>query len=175
MPVNPQATMEPRTSRKRQAPLDDNGEPVTVPIPKRRNVSNQSQKQKFVPAVPSKNASTKRKPSVEIEEVPEEDNPIHPGPPRNPRNILEASDGSDDDNNFGPPSSTGPPSSAAMNISDEEDEIEIVEDDVEDDETELGLPIPSLNISKSVLIHHRTDVQEMVLTRLCVLQENTPD
>jgi hypothetical protein len=30
-PANPQVTVEARTSRKRQAPLDDNGEPVAVP------------------------------------------------------------------------------------------------------------------------------------------------
>jgi hypothetical protein len=91
--------MEGRISRKRHAPLDDNGEPVT--IPKRRNVSEQTKKQKSVSTVPSKTAPpkkiapTKRKPSVEIEEVSEEES-FHAGPPRNPRNILEASDGSDD-------------------------------------------------------------------------------
>jgi hypothetical protein len=146
--------MEGRISRKRHAPLDDNGEPVTVPIPKRRNVSEQTKKQKTVSTVPSKTAPpkkiapTKRKPSVEIEEVSEEESFYagRSGPPRNPRNILEASDRSDDDNNFGPPSA-GPPSSAPMDISDrDEDEVEIVEKPEEDDEAELGWPVPSLNI-----------------------------
>jgi hypothetical protein len=33
-----------------------------------------------------------------------------------------------------------------MDISDNEDEVEIVEKPEEDDEAELGLPVPSLNI-----------------------------
>jgi hypothetical protein len=141
---------EGRITRKRHAPLDDNGEPVTVPIAKRRNVSEQTKKQTTVSTIPSKTAPpkkiapTKRKPSVEIEEVSEEES-FYAGPPQNPRNILEASDGSDDDNNFGPPSA-GPPSSAPMDISDSDEEVEIVEKPEEDDEAELGLPVQSLNI-----------------------------
>jgi len=33
-PVNPQPTEEVRAPRKRQVPLNDNGEPVNVPAPK---------------------------------------------------------------------------------------------------------------------------------------------
>jgi hypothetical protein len=135
--------MDACTARKCHAPLNDNGEPVTVPIPKRWNASEQTGKKKAVSTIPSKTAPqkkvvlTKRKPSVKMEEVPEEDNLTHPGPPQNPQNILEASDGSDNNNTF------GPPSSAAMDISDDEDEIEKPE---EADKAELGLPVSSLNI-----------------------------
>jgi hypothetical protein len=126
-PTNLQATTEARASRKRQAPLNDNGEPVTVPVPKRRkNITAQSTSA----APPKKVVPTKRKPSVE--EIPEA--PVHSDPPRNPRNILEASDGSDDEFD-GPPSSATSP----MQVDSDEDEVNIVEEPEEDDEAELGL------------------------------------
>jgi len=55
------------------------------------------------PAPPRKSTKkpvvTKRRPSVEIEEVFDDESDRHTSvPPRNPRHILEAADGSDDDN-----------------------------------------------------------------------------
>jgi len=145
-PTNLQAIAEARTSRKRQAPLNDNDEPVTVPIPKRRKIT--------APAATSgtallkKGVPPKRKPSVE--EIPEA--PVHSDPPRNPRNILEASDGSDNDFD-GPTSSV----TAPMQVeSDEEDEVEIIEKPKEDDEAELGLLclLSFLRISSDFAIVH---------------------
>ena len=133
MPTDPaelQATTEGRTSRKRQAPLNDNGEPVTVAIPKKRRVAQAAQSDTSRPALPKKANPTKRRPSVE--EVPEA--PVHSEQPRNPRNILEASDGSDDDVDGLPSSATGP-----MQIDSDEDVVEIIEKPEEDDEAELGL------------------------------------
>lgn len=109
------------TSRKWQAPLNDNGEPVvTVTVSKRRKIA----------AAPTKSAPSKKGASIKkkasVEEVPEES--IRSESPQNPRNILEASDGSDD--NFDV-------SSAPMDVDGDEDEI--IEKPEEDDEAELGL------------------------------------
>ena len=112
-----------RTSRKRQPPLNDNGEPVTVTVSKRRRTDMAPTK----PAPPKKRVSVQRKASVEA--IPEES--IHSESPRNPRHILEASDGSDDDN--------GDSSSAPMVIDSDKDVVEIIEKPEEDDEAELGL------------------------------------
>ena len=69
----------------------------------------------------SKSVPAKRRPSIEIEEVTNEDDATYSETPHNPRNIFEA----------------------AMDIDadavEEEDVNEIIEDAEEDDEAELGL------------------------------------
>ena len=100
-PANPQPTEDVRISRKRQAPLNANCEPVTIPVPKKKKAASEQTRKKTAPAkpglqkmtvVPEKLAPAKRKPSVKIEEVPDEDNSICSEAPRNPRNILEAAE-----------------------------------------------------------------------------------
>ena len=146
LPTNPQPA-EVCTSCKHQAPLNDNGELVTIPaLKKKRSVPDQTGKKKNAPAkpgpqkstslksLPNKLAPSKRKPSVEIEDVPKEDNWIGAEVPHNPQNILEAADGSDDDENN--------PLLAAIDINstlDEEDVIEIVDKPEENAKAELGL------------------------------------
>ena len=119
---------------------------MTIPAPKKKRlVPDQTGKKKNTPAklgpqkstssksLPDKLAPSKRKPSVEIEDVPEEDNQIGAEVPHNPRNILEAADGSDDDENN--------PPLVAMDINstlDEEDIVEIVDEPKENAEAELG-------------------------------------
>ena len=120
---------------------------MTIPAPKKKRlVPDQTRKKKNAPAkpglqkstssksLPNKLAPSKRKPSVEIEDVPEEDNWIGAEVLCNPWNILEAADGSDNDENN--------PPLVAMDIdstSDEEDVIEIVNEPEENAEAELGL------------------------------------
>jgi len=120
-PANLQATVE-RSTRKRQAPLNDNGEPVSVPVSKKRKTAPAK------PAPPKKGVAANKKASVE--EIPED--PAPSDPPRNPRNILEASDGSDDE-------FESLPISAPMEVDSDEDVVEIVEEPKEDGEAELGL------------------------------------
>jgi len=83
----------------------------------------------------SKSRPAKRRPSAEIEDVADEDDLTYSERPHNPRNILEAADGSDDDNN-------GVPPPGAMDIDadvdKEKDMVEIVEAPEEDEEVELG-------------------------------------
>jgi hypothetical protein len=151
-PANPQPTEDSRISRKRQAPLNANGEPVTIPVPKKKkSASEQTGKKKAAPtkpglqkksAVPEKLAPAKRKPSVEIEEVPDEDNLTHSEVPRNPRNILEAANGSDDDVDYPPPAPMDVDSPSQTD--EEEDTVEIIEKPEEDDEAELGLHLFSI-------------------------------
>jgi hypothetical protein len=105
--------MSTKSARKRHAPLDDNGEPVSVPVPKRRKNA------------PKQGVPVKKKATVE--EIPED--PVRSNPPQNPRNILEASDGSDGD--------LGLPSSTPMEVDSDEDEN--VEEGEENAEAELGL------------------------------------
>jgi hypothetical protein len=70
-----------------------------------------------------------RRPSVEIEEVDDESNCQSSVSPRNPRHILEAADGSDDD-------IEGPPEPIIIDVDDEGmDNVE--ENPEEDDEAEL--------------------------------------
>ena len=146
LPTNPQPA-EVCTSCKHQAPLNDNGELVTIPaLKKKRSVPDQTGKKKNAPAkpgpqkstslksLPNKLAPSKRKPSVEIEDMPKEDNQIGAEVPCNLWNILEAADGSDDDENN--------PLLAAIDINstlDEEDIVEIVDDPEEKAKAELGL------------------------------------
>jgi hypothetical protein len=116
-------------------------------LKKKKLVPEQTGKKKNAPAKPGPQKGTssksllapsKRKPSVEIEDVLEEDNRIGAEVPRNPRNILEAADGSDDDENRDYP----PPAAIVIDSpsDDDEDMVEIVDEPVEEDaEAELGL------------------------------------
>ena len=81
-----------------------------------------------------KAASPKWKPSVEIEDVVDEDDMISSQWPQNPWNILEVADGSDDDDKYGVP----PPVAMSIDGNEEEEEVEIVELAGEDDKAELG-------------------------------------
>jgi hypothetical protein len=150
-PANPQPTEDVRVPRKRQVPLDANGEPVTGSVPKKqKSASEKTGKKKAAPAkaapqkkaasksVPAKAAPAKRKPSVEIEDVADEDDLTYSERPHNPRNILEAADGSDDDNDdhVPPPAAMDVDADADKEL--EEAEVENVEAPEEDDEAELG-------------------------------------
>ena len=160
-PANLQATTEGRISRKRQAPLNDNGEPVTVPIPKKRRVAQAASTSR--PALPKKVVPIKKKPSVEDTT----EAPVHSEQPRNPRNILEASDGSDDDFDGLPSSATAP-----MQVDSDEDVVEIVEKSEEDDEAELGLYLLSfLKLSSEIFI---VRMSKKWTSPVYVFYKNTP-
>jgi predicted flap endonuclease-1-like 5' DNA nuclease len=86
-PANPQPTEDVCVPRKWQIPLDANGKPVTSSaLKKKKSAPEQTGKKKTMPAkpalqknaasksVPEKAASAKCKPSVEIEDVADEDN-----------------------------------------------------------------------------------------------------
>jgi hypothetical protein len=141
-PANPQVTEDARVPRKHQAPLDANGELVITSATKKKKLgpegggkkktAPEKPKKKTIPqSIPAKAAPPKQKPSVEIEDVDEED--VSSERPRNPWNILEAADGSDDD--------IPPPAAMAVDADpdEEEGEIEILEAPGEDNEAELGL------------------------------------
>jgi hypothetical protein len=91
--------------RKRKIRLDDNGEPV-IPVKKKR-LGPQPQGKKAATTKPtptSGKTSTKAIPAgpsrpraASVEEVIDDEDLGRSATPRNPRNILEASDGSDDD------------------------------------------------------------------------------
>ncbi len=83
-------------------------------------------------------APTKRRPSIEIEEVPDEGD-CSSKRPHNPQNILEATDGSDDD-------ISGPlPEVISFDTdTDEEDLSKIVESEEEDEEAELSMCLFSI-------------------------------
>jgi len=126
LPVNPQLTEEVRAPRKRQIPLNDNGEPVHVPAPSKLA----PKKSSAMKATPPKAAPPKRKPSVEIEDVTDEDDTIPSQRPRNPCNIIEAADGSDDNDDHRVP----PSAATSVDGDEEEEEAEIVEPAGEGDE-----------------------------------------
>ena len=94
MPIKPVAPIPPRSSRKLQAPLNDNGDPVTTTIPasKKRKTApekttNAVNTGPTLKSLPNKKASQTR--SVSIEEVPDEDDLRSSNPPHNPKYILE--------------------------------------------------------------------------------------
>lgn len=126
-PTNPGPTDEVRPSRKRKAPLDANGDPVNMNPAKKKKASVGS----TTPALPKKKSvpekpvPARRQPSVEMEDMPDDSERFRSEVPRNPRNILEAADGSDDE----------VPSVATT---DSEDEPEIVEKVEENDNAELS-------------------------------------
>lgn len=150
-PANPQPTGDVHVPHKWQVPLDANGEPVTGSVPKKhKSAPEKTGKKKAAPAkpalqkmatsklVPVKAAPAKCKPSIEIEEVADEDNLTYSERPCNPQNILEAADGSDDDNDshVPPPATMDVDADADKEL--DKDEVEIVEAPEEDDEAELG-------------------------------------
>ena len=153
-----------KSSRKRKAPIDDNGEPVKLDkkrqrgIPKEKNATHSSATGKaatvrsVVPKKPipvkkpvGKNRTqqvlqhpvARRSPSVEIEDVPDEDDHPQSFPPRNPRYILESVDSSDNEDE------TQPSLTRNVNMDDEEARETSPEDGArdaspEDEEAELG-------------------------------------
>jgi hypothetical protein len=84
-------------------------------------------------SVPEKVAPATRRPSIEVEEMPNEDDTTSSEWPHNPRNILEAADGSDND-----VGSALPKVISVGSGTDEEDSSKMVEDN-EDEEAELDL------------------------------------
>jgi hypothetical protein len=134
-PNNPHSTEEVRSSRKRKAPLDDNGDPVDLNVSKRKKLSAITKptlpKKK---AVPNEPALARKRQSVEVQDVPDEHDRNYSEVPRNPRNILEAADGSDDDvhENL---SRAETPIDASSNKEDTPMAVEEVE---EDEEAELS-------------------------------------
>lgn len=144
------------SSRKRKAPIDDNGEPVKLNKKKARpqvkNTTKSSATSKTATAAHHKtlaknligSSSTqhqRKSPSVEIEDViDEEDNPLS-FPPRDPHHILE-SIYDDDGNNEDPPCSATSPTD--MNTDDVSNKVtdnaseDGSEDGSEDEDAELG-------------------------------------
>jgi len=107
-PTNPQPTANERIPRKRQARLDDNGEPAGVPAPKKmKSVEKNGQKK----TAPTKARPEKKKtPSIEM--------------PANDSDTRETN-------------ATGPPEAVVVESSDDED-IKILEAPKEDAELQLG-------------------------------------
>jgi len=140
IPPNQEPASNGGGARKRKVPLDDNGEPV-IPVKKKKS-GQQPQGGKAATTKPTRTsgkAATKPMPTAgpsqmraaSVEEVLDDEHLVSSAIPHNPRNILEATDGSDDD-----PGDHPPPSESAMDI-DIDDEV--VESPEEDDEAELGL------------------------------------
>ena len=129
--LNPQPTEDVCVPRKCQIPLNANGKPVNIPAPKKKKsvLLEETGKNKIAPTKPGpqknmalksvakKLAPAKRKASVKIEEVPDQDNLIHSEAVRNSQNILEAAGGSE----------------APMDV------VAIIEEPEEDDEAELSI------------------------------------
>jgi hypothetical protein len=128
----------PTASRKRKAPIDDNGEPVTlvkkkvagprVTKKKKLDLSTSTAPQKPIPVKPR----VTRQPSVE-DVFDERD--IPPSlPPHNPQHILELTDGGEEDDDPPPP---------AMDVEydddDDDDDDDNPEEGEEDADAELGM------------------------------------
>ncbi len=138
--------------RKRKVPLDDNGEPVQIiqqkvgprPPKKAKTAPDKSASvtasTKPVPArIPAAGPSRTRARSASVEDVPDEI--VRSVPPLNPRNILEAADGSDDESIL---PEMPPPSESAMDVDDVEEiesEVEVIEEPEESDEAELSVSL----------------------------------
>lgn len=110
-PANPQPTEDVRVSRKRQVPLDANGEPVTGSVPKKQKSAPEKTGKKK--AAPAKAALQKKAASKSV-----------------------AADGSNDDNDNPHPAAMDVDADADNEL--EEVEVEIVEVPEVDDEAELG-------------------------------------
>jgi hypothetical protein len=139
------------SSRKRKAPIDDNGEPVTLVKKKiigprvtkkikldMMTASSATAPQKPIPPNKSSGSSAAkprvtRQPSVE-DVFDERDKPLSLSP-RNPQHILELTDGEEEEDDDPPP--------PAMDVEDDEDdddeENDVPEEEEEDDEAELGM------------------------------------
>ena len=142
--------------RKRQARIDDNGEPVAFPASKKmksaekngakekvitKSSKTRPQKKKTAP----KTAPAKRKPSTSIEidsDANESESDLEDTP--------KVADGSD------------------PVVDEDSDVVDVPENPEEDDEAELGPYLFSNRIISSWFFES-THVKEMVLTRLCVL------
>lgn len=141
---SPPANLEPTGSRKRKAPIDDNGEPVVLAkkkIVRPRVTKKQKYEMATAPmatapqkpvAAKKSSASSSAKPQVSRQASVENifDERDHPCslPPRNSQYILESED--EEEN--------GDPVSLAMDIDDKEEEKD-PEEEEEDAEAELGL------------------------------------
>ena len=127
-PSNPQPTPnESRVPRKRQARLDDNGEPAGVPVAKKLKSASQNGQKKTLPAKtrpdtqkkkPKAVAPAKKKPSVRIE-----------------------ASANDSDDTRETDERTNLPDPMLVESSNEADssDIEVIEPPEEDDEAELGM------------------------------------
>src|SRR6266545_2142717 len=105
IPPNQEPASNGGGARKRKVPLDDNGEPV-IPVKKKKS-GQQPQGGKAATTKPTRTsgkAATKPMPTAgpsrmraaSVEEVLDDEHLVSSAIPRNPRNILEAADGSDD-------------------------------------------------------------------------------
>ena len=133
--------------RKRKIPLDDNGEPVQIvkkkvgPGPQKKaktapKKTTSATATKLVPGrIPTAGPSQSRARSASVEDILDEI--VHSVPPLNPRNILEAADGSDDDEFLVP--EKPPPSESAMDVDDETEAESQTEEPEESDEAELSM------------------------------------
>jgi hypothetical protein len=163
-------------SRKRKAPIDDNGEPVTIPGKKVLGPRGKKQKADGTPTnfaettdpatrqplfrkdLPANNSggtlSTKQKvrqtSPVEIEEIFDEEDHPRSLPPRNPRHILESEDDDDDD----PP----PP---AMDVDDDEEEAEEDVEEEKEEDAEAELRLLSLCVCENVLNFQQNGFQKI--------------
>lgn len=84
-----------RNARRRKIPIDDNGEPVITVKKKRLNSRPQGKTAATTKPSP-KAASHPQMRAVSVEEVIDDEDLRSFAVPRNPRNILESTDGSDD-------------------------------------------------------------------------------
>lgn len=138
-----------KSTRKRKAPIDDNGEPVVVGKGKKAVLGpHPAKKQKKAPTktvtprtaattiapstsqtkiLPARQVSTNQQVptrSVSVEDMFDKDDHSHSDPPHNPRYIIESVNSEEEDNGPAP----------AMNVDNDED----TEEPEEDDDAELG-------------------------------------
>lgn len=150
--------------RKRKAPLNANGDPVGLDkaAPRKKPKASapaksaaKSATKKRAPTVAAKPAGPPRtrSPSVDIEDVIDEDAVSRSVPPRNPQNILEASDGSDDEPM---PSRIQRPRRAEPAM-DNADDIEMVNDpeDEPEEDAEAELSVSQFSTIKKMLTSHQ--------------------
>jgi hypothetical protein len=154
-----------KSSRKRKAPIDDNGEPVMVSKKKATVGPHPSKKPKPAPTkkvtpkaatktapskkktLPVKNSSTNQQVptrSASVEDMYDEEDHPRPDPPRNPQQILELVDSEGEDND-------PPPPAKDVNVDSKETDDGEQEEAEEDDDAELGwfkLPSYSVKIAK---------------------------
>ena len=133
----------PTASRKRKAPIDDNGEPVIITKKKKAGPRVTKKKMTTAPTrtapkkpIPAKKLSTSssatRQPSVE-DVFDERDHPPSLSP-HNPQHILEPVDSDEEDDDPAPPAID-----VEYDEDEDEDEEDNPEDEEEDDDAELGL------------------------------------
>ena len=139
-PANPTA------SRKRKAPIDDNGEPVILPNrkmagtrgAKKKKLGTATTSTTTVPPqkpIPTASVSTKSRASrkATVEDVFDESDHLPSPLPRNSRHIIELEEEEEEEDDPAPP---------MMDVEDdeeEEDDEDDLEEKEEDDEAELGI------------------------------------